>query len=149
MLNEDYKDILQVFLAEGVEFLVVGAYALAAHGLPRATGDIDLWVRPEVGNAGKVLRALAAFGAPVKDLTPADFSVPDVIFQIGVVPRRVDIITSIDGVTFDEAFPARLDLDLEGIRIPVLSRAHLLQNKEATGRAKDRLDLEALLRKKR
>ena len=100
MLNEDYKEMLQRLLDAGVEFLLVGAYALAAHGHPRATGDIDIWVRPSSGNARRVYIALAAFGAPLQDVTPQDFSHPDVVFQIGVAPRRIDIMTGISGLEF-------------------------------------------------
>lgn len=148
MLNEDYKDILRALSAERAEFIIVGAFALAAHGLPRATGDIDIWVRPTPENAARVLRALASFGAPVGDLCPEDLSAPDIVFQIGVPPRRIDIITGIDGVAFEEAQSEKLELDLGEIRVPVLSRAHLIRNKEITARPKDLLDLELLRSRK-
>src|SRR5437764_1559601 len=104
VLSRDFKEILSEFIAANVEFLVVGAYALAAHGLPRATGDIDIWVRPGAENAQKVLRALSAFGAPVSDLTERDFTSPNMVVQFGVEPCRIDILTSIDGVEFDDAW---------------------------------------------
>lgn len=140
-MNPDYREMLSALSAEGAEFLLVGAFALAAHGLPRATGDIDLWVRPSAQNAVRVLHALRAFGAPAGDLTPSDLSDPDVVFQIGVAPRRIDILTAIDGVTFDEAWPERETLPIEGLMVPVLSRRHLAQNKRASGRPKDLADL--------
>jgi hypothetical protein len=146
MLNPDYNDILSAFNAEGVEYLVVGAYALAAHGLPRATGDIDVWVRPSPDNGARVWRALARFGAPMDELRPDDFAIPGTIFQIGVVPRRIDVITSIDGVEFDEAWPRRLVVNLAGVDLPVIGRADLIVNKRASGRPQDLVDLDRLTR---
>lgn len=128
----------------GVEFLVVGAYAMASHGVPRATGDIDLWVRPELANAARVLRALAVFGAPLGDLTAEDLARPGTIFQLGVPPRRIDILTAIDAVGFDEAWDARIGTELGGIKVAVLGRDALLKNKRATGRPKDALDVTLL-----
>ena len=125
MLNPDYSDILSAFDEEKVEYLLVGAYALAAHGLPRATGDVDLWVRRSPENARRLLRALAVFGAPLTEVSEQDFVTPEVVFQVGVAPRRIDILTSISGVTFEEAWPEREEIEIEGIRIPVISRPHL------------------------
>ena len=133
--------MLSALSEENVEFLLVGAFALAAHGLPRATGDIDIWIRPSDANAARVWRALGRFGAPTFDLTLADLAAPDVVFQIGVAPRRIDILTSIDGVTFDQAWPQRLTVEMEGLAIPVIGRAHLIENKRAAGRPKDLADL--------
>ncbi len=140
MLNPDFRDILSAFLDEGVEFLLVGAYALAVHGHPRATGDLDLWVRPSPENAQRVWRALERFGAPLSQLTLEDLQRPDLIFQIGVAPRRIDVLTSIEGVTFEEAWPARLEVEINGLRIPVIGREHLIQNKKASGRPQDLAD---------
>ncbi|MBA3804724.1 MAG: hypothetical protein H0X14_03300 [Acidobacteria bacterium] len=144
MLNPDFQDILSVFCDEQVEFLVVGAYALAFHGFPRATGDIDLWIRRSDENAQRVWRALTRFGAPLFDLTIADLKTPDLALQIGLAPRRIDILTSIDGVSFDEAWPDRQQVEIEGFSIPVVGRAHLLQNKRAAGRPKDQGDIALL-----
>ncbi len=141
MLNPDFRDILSAFVDEGVEFLLVGAYALAVHGHPRATGDLDLWVRPSPENARRVWRALERFGAPLSQLALEDLQKPDLIFQIGVAPRRIDILTSIEGVTFEEAWPARVEVEIEGLRIPVLGREHLIQNKKASGRPQDLADV--------
>lgn len=141
MLNPDFRDMLSALCEEGVEFLLVGAFALAAHGLPRATGDIDIWIRRSDANAGRVWRALRRFGAPTHDLTLADLALPDVVFQIGVAPRRVDLLTSIDGVTFDEAWPDRFMVEMEGLSVPIIGRAHLIQNKRAAARPKDLVDL--------
>ena len=144
MLNDDYSEMLQILLDERVEFILVGAYALAAHGYPRATGDIDIWVRSSSENSSRVYKALAKFGAPLQDLSPQDFSNPDVIFQIGVAPRRIDIITSITGVDFSEAWQETLQIEIDALPIPVLSISDLIKNKEATGREKDLLDAKTL-----
>jgi hypothetical protein len=141
LLNPDYRDMLSALSAAGVEYLLVGAFALAAHGLPRATGDIDVWVRPSPENALRVIKALQEFGAPAFNLTIEDLSTLDLEFQIGVAPRRVDILTSIDGIDFDHAWPNRVIVELEGVVVPVISRADLITNKRASGRPKDRADL--------
>jgi hypothetical protein len=148
-MNPDFSDILSAFAAVGVEFLVVGAYALAAHGLPRATGDIDLWVRNTSENASRVMAALARFGAPLGNITEDDFTTPGMVVQIGVTPRRIDVLTAIDGVEFNEAWRERIELEIDGLQVPVLSRDHLLRNKHATGRPKDLVDARRLERKDR
>lgn len=144
MLNPDFKDILSEFIAAEVQFLVVGAYALAAHGIPRATGDLDFWVRTGTANGERVLEALRRFGTPLDELSVEDFSQPDIVVQIGREPARVDIMTSIDGVTFDEAWGDRLTVTLDGLEVPILGRRHLLANKRATGRPQDIADAERL-----
>ena len=144
MLNEDYKEMLQNLLDQKVEFLVVGAYALAAHGFPRATGDIDIWIKPDQKNSKKVYKALARFGAPINEIREDEFSQPGLIFQIGVVPRRIDIITKIDAVEFDEADSDKIFVDIDDLKIPVLSIDKLIKNKMATGREKDLLDAKLL-----
>jgi hypothetical protein len=141
MLNPDFKDMLSCLRDEKVEFIVVGAYALAAHGFPRATGDIDIWVKSEAGNAKKIMRALAKFGASVSDLSEDDFIVHDGIIQIGVEPCRINILTGIDGVEFDEAWQKKVGVSVGEMEIHVLSKAHLLKNKLAADRDKDRGDI--------
>jgi len=136
--------MLSALSDEGAEYLVVGAHALAAHGVPRATGDLDLWVRPTSENARRVWRALETFGAPLHDLTLEDLSRPDVVFQIGVVPRRIDLLTSITGVSFQEAWDNRSFVEISEIDIPVLGRAELVRNKRAVGRTRDLADIEDL-----
>ena len=148
-VNRDFRDLLAVFNAHGVEYLVVGAHALAAHGHVRATKDLDVWVRPDVENARRVLKALQAFGAPLHDLTEADLIEPGVVFQIGVPPVRIDILTAIDGVEFSEAWPARLLTRFADQPAAVLSREHLIQNKRAAGRTQDLADVERLEGKKK
>jgi len=144
MLNEDYKEMLQILLDQKVEFIVVGAYALAAHGYPRATGDIDIWIKPEEKNSKKVYKALARFGAPLNEISEDEFSQPGLIFQIGVVPRRIDIITRIDAVEFEEADSDKIFVDIDDLKIPILSIDKLIKNKMATGREKDLLDAKLL-----
>ena len=139
-MNRDFFDMLSALSAEGVEFLVVGAYALAAHGLPRATGDLDIWVRPSADNADRVLRALRSFGVPMFDLTREDLLRPDTVFQIGVVPSRIDLLTGVTGVTFEEAWPSRTTVAFEGLAAPIIGLDELLRNKEATGRPQDVAD---------
>ena len=144
MLNEDYKDMLQALVDEEVRFLLVGAYALAAHGYPRATMDIDIWVMPSADNAEAVLRALRRFGAPLHNLTKGDLEKEGTVFQIGVAPRRIDIITAASGLEFDEAFSRAMSVELEGIQVHIPSVADLIRNKRASGRTKDLADAEAL-----
>jgi len=144
MLNKDYKEMLENLLDEKVEFIIVGAYALAAHGYPRATGDIDIWVKPEKKNSKRIYKALAKFGAPINQIREDEFSQAGIIFQIGVAPRRIDIITDIDGVRFDEADEDKIIVEAENLRIPVLSIDMLIKNKMATGREKDLLDVKLL-----
>lgn len=146
MLNPDFAEMLDVLSAEGVEHLVVGAYALAAHGLPRATGDFDVWVRPTPDNAARVLNALRRFGAPLFDLTSEDLTRPGTVFQLGVPPRRIDIMTSIDGVEFDDAWKSRVTCHLGDAEVAVLGREDLVRNKRAAARPKDIVDLRILER---
>ena len=144
MLNEDYKDMLSCLSDEGVRFLLVGAYALAAHGYLRATTDIDIWVMPSPDNADAVIRALRRFGAPAHGLVAEDLQKQDTILQIGVAPRRVDIITGVSGLDFEAAFTHSIVVDIEGISVHVPSREDLVRNKRASGRTKDLADVEAL-----
>jgi hypothetical protein len=140
-MNPNFAEILSELSAAGVEYIVVGAFAVAAHGNPRATGDIDIWVRPTRENASRVLQALRAFGAPLFDLSIEDLVDEQTVFQIGVAPVRIDILAGIDGVTFDEAWPRRVMATLGASKEPVLSLADLATNKRAAGRPKDLADL--------
>lgn len=141
MLNPDFRDMLSAFIAEEVEFLVIGAYALSFHGLPRATGDLDFLIGRNERNAQRVLRALASFGAPTHDLKTADLLTPDVVFQIGVEPSRIDILTSADGVEFDDAWQQRVIAQVDGLDVPIMSAGHVIQNKRAVGRPRDLADV--------
>jgi len=144
MLNEDYRDMLRALSAEKVRFLLVGAYAMAAHGYLRATGDIDIWVMASPENAQAVLRALNRFGAPLHDLTAEDLQKEGTVFQIGVAPRRVDILTAASGLRFEDAFTRSICTDIEGIEVHIPSRKDLIRNKRSCGRTKDLADAEAL-----
>jgi hypothetical protein len=137
MLIQHYRDILVELLAAGADYLLVGSFAIAVHEYPRATGDIDLWIRPEPANAARVWQGLARFGAPVANITIEELSRPGFFYQIGVPPARIDILTAIDGVTFEEAWEEREYHQLFGVAVPVISRRHLLINKKAAGRPKD------------
>jgi hypothetical protein len=143
-MNQDFVDLLQAFVAHNVRFLIVGAYALALHGRPRATGDLDVWVDPTAENAPRVMRALAAFGAPLDDISEADLSQPGVVFQLGVVPGRVDILTELTGLTFGEAWPDRVRHAFGPVAVDFIGRHAFIRNKRAAGRAKDLGDIEGL-----
>lgn len=143
-MNQDFRDLLVEFNARGVEYIVVGAHALAAHGFVRATKDLDVWVRPIPLNAPRVLAALAAFGAPLHDLTEADLASPGTTVQIGVPPIRIDVITAIDGVEFDTAWPTRVLAPFADQVAPILSREDLIRNKRAAGHPQDLLDVKWL-----
>jgi len=144
MLNKDYKEMLQCLLEEKVRFLLVGAYAVAVHGFPRATKDIDFFVWATAENATNLVRALARFGAPLDGISESDFSTPGIVFQIGNSPRRIDIITNISGIEFEQAYANRKNIFLEGLEIPVISVPDLIANKRASGRAQDLADVEKL-----
>ena len=144
MLNSHYKDILLLLSENKVKYLLVGAYAMAVHGYPRSTMDIDLWVMPDLKNAVLVIQTLEDFGAPISDLSPKDLEKEGLIFQIGVAPCRIDIITSVDGLQFEDAFSRSELIEIEGIPIHVLSIPDLIINKHATGRIKDLADAEVL-----
>ena len=144
MANPDFSDMLSTLSEEGVEYLLVGGYALGAHGLPRATKDIDIWVRPTTENAARAFRALARFGAPLQGLTVGDLARKGTILQIGVPPHRIDVMTMIDGVEFEEAWPGRTATEVNGVRIPVIGRAALIRNKRASGRPQDLADVARL-----
>jgi len=145
-LNDDFLDMLSALSGEGTRFLIVGAYAMAHYGLPRATGDIDIWVGHSPENADRVWEALRRFGAPLDQVAVDDFGQPDLVLQIGVAPSRIDLLTSIDGVDFEEAWAARVEVDIGGIRVAVLSRTDLMTNKRAAGRPQDLADLAWLER---
>lgn len=144
MLNPDFRDLLSAFIDAHVEFLVVGGYAMAVHRLPRATKDLDVWVRPDAENAPRVLQALDRFGAPRQGLTERDLQTEGTIYQVGVPPNRVDVITVVDGVRFEDAWRARIDVEIDGLRVPVIGRRDLILNKRTVGRPQDLLDADLL-----
>jgi hypothetical protein len=144
MLNKDYKEILQILLKNKVKFLVVGAYAMGAYGYPRSTGDIDIWVENSLANSKIIYKSLSEFGAPVSNINKKTFTERNIIFQIGIAPRRIDIITHIDGVNFTKAFKSKKYIFIERLKIPFLSKKDLIKNKKSTGREKDVIDLNYL-----
>jgi hypothetical protein len=143
-MNQDFVDLLRAFIGRDVRFLIIGAYALGVHGRPRATGDLDVWVDPTPENAPRVLEALADFGAPLGQVTPEDFSTPGIVFQMGLPPRRIDVLTDVTGLTFAEAWPRRLAGRFGPVDADFVGREDFIRNKRATGRPKDLGDLDAL-----
>jgi hypothetical protein len=143
-VNQDFIDLLHELSAAEARFMVVGAYALAFHSRPRATGDMDLWVEPTAENAKRVIGALTAFGAPIETLSAADLATAGVVYQIGVAPRRIDILTSLTGLDFTTAWADHVTGTLGGVECPIIGREALIQNKRALGRPRDRADLELL-----
>jgi len=143
-IYQDFRELLESFAAREVEYLIVGAHALAHHGVPRATGDLDIWVRPTAENAARVLAALTDFGFGGLDLTAADFSEPDRVVQLGVSPVRIDILSSLSGLTWEQAVAGHDVGSFAGVPAPYLGREQLIANKRATGRHQDLADLDAL-----
>jgi len=143
-MNRDFVEMLFALCEARAEFLIVGAHALAAYGPPRYTGDIDIWIRPTPSNAARVLAALREFGAPLSDLTADDLTRAGTVFQMGVAPRRIDILTSISGVVFDDAWPRRVPLKIEDLEVSTIGRDDFVANKRAAGRPKDLLDIALL-----
>ena len=143
-MNQDFIDLLRAFAAHEVRFLVVGAYALGVHGRPRATGDLDVWVEATPDNAAKVMLALADFGAPLADVRAGDFARPGIVFQMGLPPSRIDVLTEITGVAFAEAWPGRVRAPFGPIEVDIIGREAFIANKRATGRKKDLGDVESL-----
>ena len=144
MLPKDLKDLLRAFNEHSVRYLVVGGYAFGVHAEPRATKDLDLYIRTDEANGAAVYRALTQYGAPLDGLGPQDF-VDGSTFQIGQPPARVDILQHIDGVTFDEAWQNRIEGLLDGeVKVNVISKNDLIRNKLASGREQDLLDVKML-----
>jgi len=142
-LTDDYKEIIEIFNEHQVKYLISGAFAMSKLGYSRATYDIDLWVEKSKENAIKVYKALDEFGVPFK-LNPNDFLEPNSVIQIGNAPNRIDILTDIDGVNFNDAWNNKNEIDFNGLKTYGLSLSDLMLNKSSTGRPKDKLDLEQL-----
>lgn len=137
--------MLSALSEEQADYLVVGAYAVAAHGLRRATKDLDVWIRCSPENAAKVWRALAKFGAPLDQLSIDDLQQEGVFFQIGLPPNRIDLLTAIDAVTFNDAWERKQVVEVDGVTFVCIGFDDLIKNKQATGRGQDRSDAERLL----
>jgi hypothetical protein len=145
-VNPDFVEFLGALIAARARFLVVGAHALAAHGVPRATGDIDIWIDRSVENAARVYSAMIAFGAPADAIgvNASDLAMPEMVVQLGLPPRRIDVLTDVSGLTFEAAWAARTVHSVGTLEVPFLGRDDLVRNKRASGRYKDLGDLEAL-----
>jgi hypothetical protein len=139
-LNPDFQEFLRSFVGHDVRFLIIGGYALAAHGHPRYTKDLDVWVWADPSNAERVVSALEEFGFGGLGLTSSDFEAPDVVVQLGREPQRIDILTFATGLEFDEAYSHRVLVDVGGLLTPFISVDDLRTNKLATGRLRDRAD---------
>jgi hypothetical protein len=148
-LQSDIREFIELLLSAEAEFLLVGGYALAVHGAPRFTEDIDFFVMVSPSNAEKLHRVLTDFGFGGSDLRVEDFLKPDFVIQLGRAPNRIDILTGIDGVSWEEARESRIVAELGGLRLPVIGRETLIRNKTATGRTQDRADVERLTQAKR
>ncbi len=147
-LSKDLREFIECLNSNEVEYLIVGALAVSWHGFPRYSADIDFLIRPSQANAARVLRALSQFGFGILDITASDLTVTGRVIQLGYEPNRIDLMTSITGVSFDDAWDDRASGDLDGLPVNFIGRSSLLRNKEATGRAKDRIDAEELRKQK-
>lgn len=143
-MNADYLDMLRCLNKAQVDYLLVGGWAVNFYGYVRTTVDLDIWVFADKENAQRIYRALIDFGAPLATVQPQDFEQEDLIFQIGVAPCRIDVITRIDGVSYHEARKRSVMKEIQGIPVSVLSKADLITNKRSTGRTKDISDAEIL-----
>ncbi|HUP90891.1 MAG TPA: hypothetical protein VM074_01480 [Solimonas sp.] len=146
MWSQDFKEFVALLNARGVEYLVVGGYAVGVHGYPRYTGDLDVWVSPVPANAARLVEVLDAFGFAAFGLTAADFTRPERVLQLGQPPFRIDVLTTIDGVSFEACYPRRLEVEFEGLPVSFIGLDDLKCNKRASGRPKDNIDLDELNR---
>ena len=147
-MNQDFRDLLMALLNADARFLVVGAHAMAVHGVPRATGDLDVWISPDHANSERVWQALLQFGAPVRELglSREDLETPGMVVQVGLPPRRIDLLTEASGLVFEEAWQHRTTHVVDAYEVPFLGRQDLVRNKRALGRPKDLADLDVLER---
>ncbi len=143
-LTKDSREFVECLRSNKVEFLIVGALAVSWHGFPRYSGDIDLFVRPTRDNAARLMLALQQFGFSALGISLDDLSTENRVIQLGVEPNRIDLMTSISGITFEEAWNSRVPATLEGIEVDFISREALIRNKRASGRSKDLIDIDAL-----
>ncbi len=143
-LSPDFRELVAYFHAREVRFLIVGAHAMALHGRPRYTGDVDVWIDPAPENAGRVAAALVDFGFQSLGLTDADLATPDRVIQLGFPPNRIDLLTGLSGVSFEPCYQQRVTVTLQTTRLPVIGLECLRANKRATGRLQDLADLALL-----
>jgi hypothetical protein len=144
MLNKDFREFVELLGSTGVEYLIVGGYALAAHGHPRYTGDLDVWIRPTAPNCDRVIAALNRFGFASLGLKRDDFLKPDAVVQLGYAPSRIDLLTSLSGVEFDACYAKRMEVTIDGLRLPFIGLDDFRANKRAVGRPQDLADLDNL-----
>ncbi len=142
--NPDFRDLFSILNEEGVEYLVAGAHAVIFHAEPRYTKDLDVWIRPSETNAARVYQALQRFGAPLSDIRPEDFTKPDLVYQVGVAPNRIDILMGVAGVDFASAWADRVESSYGGVPIHIMGKQSLIRTKKATGRPQDLLDVDRL-----
>ena len=140
-LNEDFAEFARLLEEAGVRYLIVGGYSVALHGFPRYTGDIDFFVAVSSGNGSKLVDVFGLFGFGDLGLQEEDFTRPDYVVEIGREPRKIQVLTGIDGVSFEDAWKERVETEINGMLLKFLSKADLIQNKRATGRPKDQIDL--------
>jgi hypothetical protein len=143
-ISADFKELLELLNERNVDYVIVGGYALAHHGAPRFTGDLDILVKPDAANSGRVIRVLNDFGFESLGLTTEDFESEENVIQLGVPPVRIDILTSLTGVSWDEVYEGRVSAEFGGVPVQVIGRNQLIANKQALGRKRDLADLEAL-----
>ena len=146
-LNKDWREFIELLNSNEVDYLIVGAHAVAFHGYPRYTADLDILVRPTEHNALRVLRALSQFGFGSLAIQASDLTAPGMVIQLGIKPNRIDLLTTISGVDFEEAWAGRIDATIDGIETHFIGCSELVRNKEQTGRAKDLGDAEELRRR--
>ena len=139
-----FKELLKKLNEHQVRYLIVGAYAVMKYTEPRYTKDLDVWVDPTPENATRVFKALADFGAPMTEVTHTDFTNPELVFQVGIAPQRIDVIMAVKGLTFPEAWSRRVNADFEEETINLICKADLIISKEAAGRPQDLIDLDHL-----
>ena len=143
-LDRDFSEFIACCVARDVRFLIVGGYAVAAHGHPRYTKDLDVWTWVEPNNAQRLTDALQDFGFGSLGLTPADFLEPNAVIQLGYPPKRIDILTAIDGLAFEQCYPNRMTITIDDVPVPFIDLENLRRNKTASGRPQDLADLAAL-----
>jgi len=144
MLNQDFKEFIALLNDNGVRYLVIGGYAVALHGYPRYTKDIDIWIEMSVENAGKMVQALVQFGFGSLGLKEEDFLEPEQIIQLGYAPNRIDLITTPPGVDFRECYESRIEVEIEGVKVNFIDLENLKRSKRASGRLQDLADIENL-----
>ena len=145
-VQQDYKELLELLNSHKVEYIIVGAYALAHHGVPRYTGDIDIWVRPTADNAARVMVALTEFGVVPNDVDENVFCIPGKVVQLGFAPVRIDLLTAISGLTWEEGISGQDQGEFDGVPVYYIGREQLIKNKRASGRSQDIADVKAISR---